>query len=223
MDGCSPPPGLRRRKTAAERRQQRMRSEARVIQRMLKSFYLLGHHRGSQLSMLGRAMERALLEAAADPAVGQPVQTGVDRSRPPGVWICNGMLWANPVVQSQATMESRPTTEKATGGKDVVEIGPTDNQGHAEDEESIDSAVGPVDWSGGTDPDEVDPGAAHGGSTTEAPAVVDEAMDDDDSISSVGSDTWLESIQDPEERRRLTRVRRLIESRRLGTISRGEG
>ena len=131
------PPGLRpRKKTAAERRQQRMRSEARMIQRMLKSFYLLGHHRGSQLSMLGRAMERALLEAAADPAVGQSSQIGVVSSQPPGAWIHNGMLWANPVAEPQATMEHRPTMEDATGGNDVVESDPID-RGPAENEETL--------------------------------------------------------------------------------------
>ena len=122
------PPGLgRRKKNAAERRQQRIRSEGRTIQRMLKSFYLLGHHRGSQLTLVGKAMEKALLEAAADQVVGQTRQTGVVSSQPPGVWICNGMLWANPVVEDspQTAVEHRPAMEEASGGN-LVEIDPID-------------------------------------------------------------------------------------------------
>ena len=120
----SNPPGLSfpRKKTTAERRHQRMRSEARLVQRMLKSFYLLGHHRGSQLTMLGKAMEKALLEAAA--AVGQ---TGAVSSQPPGVWIHNGMLWAIPVgeLHAQTTIAQRPTMD-AESGVNLVEADPVD-------------------------------------------------------------------------------------------------
>ena len=58
MDPCGAPP--RRRKSAAERRAQRRRAEARVAQRLLQAFASLSSHRGGECSALGAAFAAAL-------------------------------------------------------------------------------------------------------------------------------------------------------------------
>ena len=50
----------RRRKSAGERRAQYLRSEARMVQRLLRGFTELHLHRGSQASVFGRALEQLL-------------------------------------------------------------------------------------------------------------------------------------------------------------------
>ena len=56
-----PLPG-KRRKSAAERRAQRLRAEARMVQRLLRGFAELSSHRGCCTSLLGDALARALIE-----------------------------------------------------------------------------------------------------------------------------------------------------------------
>eukprot|EP00929_Paragymnodinium_shiwhaense_P043845 TRINITY_DN22525_c0_g1_i5.p1 TRINITY_DN22525_c0_g1~~TRINITY_DN22525_c0_g1_i5.p1 ORF type:complete len:181 (+),score=22.50 TRINITY_DN22525_c0_g1_i5:163-705(+) len=50
----------RRRKSAAERREQRLRAEGRVVSRMIKAFSLIEGHRGCENTMLGNALFVAL-------------------------------------------------------------------------------------------------------------------------------------------------------------------
>ena len=62
----------RRRKTAKERRAQRLRSEARAMQRLLHGLMDLQVHRGSQLSRVGVAL-RDVLQSDVDRGVSQAV------------------------------------------------------------------------------------------------------------------------------------------------------
>lgn len=50
----------RRKKTAAERREQKLRSEARTIERLIKEMHSLSTHRGCQPTHLGIALAEAL-------------------------------------------------------------------------------------------------------------------------------------------------------------------
>ena len=56
--GGAPP--LRRRKTAADRRRQRLRAEGRGAQRLLRAFAAVRECRGGQLTPLAEALSRAL-------------------------------------------------------------------------------------------------------------------------------------------------------------------
>ena len=64
-------PAGRRKKTAAERRQQRLRAEARGVQHLLRAFEALQTHRGCAASALGRALGSALLDMRAPRAAAQ--------------------------------------------------------------------------------------------------------------------------------------------------------
>ena len=74
-----------RRRSARARREQRLRAEARLVQRMLRSFAELGKHRGGRPSKLGLALEVALKDvvasgqAANDPAGSGPAQASSPR------------------------------------------------------------------------------------------------------------------------------------------------
>ena len=63
MDSAAAGSPVRRKKSALERRQQRMRAEARLMQKLLLGFHELSSHRGCQLSMLGSALQVALRDA----------------------------------------------------------------------------------------------------------------------------------------------------------------
>ena len=64
---------VRPRRSAAERRQQRLRAEARVVQRLLKGFAQLHDHRGCRTTLLGSALAQALqLPHRATPFTPQP-------------------------------------------------------------------------------------------------------------------------------------------------------
>ena len=69
--------GPRRRKSAMERRAQRLRAEARCVQRLLRGLSEVHAHRGGALGIIGQALLRALQEmsgrdasVAADSCVG---------------------------------------------------------------------------------------------------------------------------------------------------------
>ena len=63
----------RRKKSAAERRAQRSRAEARVVGRLLAAFSDLSHHRGSAPTRLGRAFAAALAAGGAErPCAPEP-------------------------------------------------------------------------------------------------------------------------------------------------------
>jgi len=49
-------PPVRRKKSASERREQRLRADARSLQRILKGLYSTATHRGSQLTKVGRSL-----------------------------------------------------------------------------------------------------------------------------------------------------------------------
>eukprot|EP00972_Heterocapsa_arctica_P001291 188380-Heterocapsa_arctica.AAC.1 len=66
MDGASP--RVRLRKSAAERRAQRLRAEARVAQRLLRAFVAVDSHRGGCLSRLGADFLQVLRGGRADGA-----------------------------------------------------------------------------------------------------------------------------------------------------------
>ena len=76
---------VRRKKTAVERRDQRHRAEARVLQRMLKGFGDVASHRGGRLSRLGEALRVALQlpdAPCAASAATVTVDTDMDRVPP---------------------------------------------------------------------------------------------------------------------------------------------
>ena len=85
--GCESPAGSRncdvaygvkkrrRKKSARERRDQRMRSEARVVQRMLAAFLALSGHRGCAHSRAGSIFAIALAGALADQRLAKTVVT----------------------------------------------------------------------------------------------------------------------------------------------------
>jgi hypothetical protein len=61
MDVDEPPPvSTFHRRPAKARREQRLRSEARTVQKLLAGFQLLSTHRGSQPTRLGRALQSTL-------------------------------------------------------------------------------------------------------------------------------------------------------------------
>ena len=61
----SPSGSSHRRRTAKARREQRLRAEASLVQRMLRSFAELGKHRGGKLSKLGLALEVVFADVVA--------------------------------------------------------------------------------------------------------------------------------------------------------------
>ena len=65
----------RRKKTAQERREQRLRAEARTIQKLLKAFHSVDAHRGGSLTKLGHVFLKTLQSEGEDqpttPEVGQ--------------------------------------------------------------------------------------------------------------------------------------------------------
>ena len=63
MESGSNPGAQRRKKSAAERRAQRHRSEARLVQRILLAFKECSCHRGGNLSTLGLALQQVLATA----------------------------------------------------------------------------------------------------------------------------------------------------------------
>ena len=69
-----------RRRSAQARREQRLRAEARLVQRMLRSFAELGKHRGGSLSKLGLALEAALKDVVVSGSTADRPQQG---ARPP--------------------------------------------------------------------------------------------------------------------------------------------
>ena len=69
----------KRKKTALERREQRRRSEARLVQRLLKGFASIHTHRGGTVSVLGKALARAL---GASPEAHNTQSGGVSSAAP---------------------------------------------------------------------------------------------------------------------------------------------
>ena len=65
-------PGLRRRKTAADRRSQRLRAEGRGAQRLLRAFAAVREGRGGQLTPLAEALSRALGEMIVEAHAPMP-------------------------------------------------------------------------------------------------------------------------------------------------------
>jgi len=59
-------------RSAAARREQRLRAEARTAQRLMKGFSLLQNHRGCKLSVLGAALQTALKSPAQQPGESAP-------------------------------------------------------------------------------------------------------------------------------------------------------
>ena len=64
-------PKWRRQKTAKERRDQQLRSDARCMARLVKGLLGVAHHRGNTLSVVGRHLLAALQQGE-----GQVVQNG---------------------------------------------------------------------------------------------------------------------------------------------------
>ena len=73
----------KRRKTARERREQRLRAEARTVQRLLLAFNEVAQHRGNSLSRLGNALKTALVSVSAVPRPGEPKRPSVTPVPPP--------------------------------------------------------------------------------------------------------------------------------------------
>ena len=80
----APQPGARRRRTAAERRAQRDRAEARVVGALLRCFASVDQHRGGRLPRLSRAHQVA---SRPEPGSSAPAAGPVPRAaaRVPGV------------------------------------------------------------------------------------------------------------------------------------------
>ena len=80
-----PPQFVRRRKSAAERRAQQLRSDTRALQRLLSGLHELHTHRGSSLCMVGVQLRGLIMHHVASPdaaAVPMPVFRGSeDRKR----------------------------------------------------------------------------------------------------------------------------------------------
>ena len=63
---------IRRRKTAAERREQRQRSDGRFVVRLLRSLDGVAAHRGNSLGRVGLAMQQALGSVVGSGSVRSP-------------------------------------------------------------------------------------------------------------------------------------------------------
>jgi len=70
-------PPVRRKKSASERREQRLRADARSLQRILKGLYSTATHRGSQLTKIGRSLLEVIQR---DSATTPPPTHGPDKS-----------------------------------------------------------------------------------------------------------------------------------------------
>ena len=69
----------RRRKSAAERRAQRLRSEVRLVAKLLRGFADLQAHRGGQPTRLCRALGAALASSAEEQEAEQPEQHEIEQ------------------------------------------------------------------------------------------------------------------------------------------------
>ena len=74
---------VRRHKTARERRQQRARAQARLVQHLLRAFAELASHRGGQLSRVAASLQASLASHAEIPVQGQQMEHPVTDAAPP--------------------------------------------------------------------------------------------------------------------------------------------
>lgn len=81
MERRTRPPRPPHRRSAAERRQQAARAQARVVQTLLRGFKEVSAHRGCQPTILGRALQAALL-TPSDKSGGQPPQGDSGQGHP---------------------------------------------------------------------------------------------------------------------------------------------
>ena len=115
-----PGAGGRRRKTAAERRAQLRRSEARAVARLVAGLAGLAGHRGGELGRAGALLRAALLAArdAGLPPQRTPYQRGkgVGTRRDPGETGGCGRAQGEPMAEAMGTGRGLPC-EALVGGR----------------------------------------------------------------------------------------------------------
>ena len=80
---CQPQVALRRKKSAAERRAQQLRSDTRALQRLVSGLRELRTHRGSSLSLVGEQLHGLIMVHMACPrAVDVPIPVFRPRRTP---------------------------------------------------------------------------------------------------------------------------------------------
>ena len=71
---CSQPPLERRKKSAAERRSQKRRSETRLLQKLLGGLLDVHGHRGNQLSKVGKSLLEVIQRSAPESTQSPPAE-----------------------------------------------------------------------------------------------------------------------------------------------------
>ena len=109
----APQPGARRRRTAAERRAQRARAEARAVGALLRCFASVDQHRGGRLPRLSRALQAAL---RPEPGSSAPAAGPVSRAAAHAPGARETFPAAPPGDWTPATASTEPFPEPGDAG-----------------------------------------------------------------------------------------------------------